>query len=248
MQRATTNFEAANDSRTISDLRDDLRDLASRRLRGKDAETIRIAIQRLDFLDELSGDLKTLRDELAEIEKEHESDLVRFPDQIGKADLGASIFALDAVYRFLLARAPCHNLMLLRGALVEIVIGGSPAAMFHPEDHPKGRRQDVPTVMATKGILAGMMHVQQSTGLSREEAAKWIVEHVSPSLVARISRKPLTARAVTEWLDRYGGKFAEPNAGRKSYLVWSRGEPVSPKKFREITERVAKILLGRKHK
>ena len=41
-----------------------------------------------------------------------------------------------------------------------------------------------------------MMHVQQSTGRTRQEAAEWVVRHISPTLAARISEKPLTPRVV----------------------------------------------------
>jgi hypothetical protein len=52
--------------------------------------------------------------------------------------------------------------------------------------------------------------------MSRHQAAKGIADNMSPALASRISRKPITARMVEEWLDRFGGKHAEPNAARKA--------------------------------
>jgi hypothetical protein len=66
--------------------------------------------------------------------------------------------------------------------------------MFLPLERTNGRRPDVPTVMAAKGMLAAAMHRQQAAGLTRDAAARWFVEHTSPTLAARISGKPLTRR------------------------------------------------------
>jgi hypothetical protein len=171
MQRTAVNHASANDRRALSAICDDLQCLTKKQLRGRDVDTVRAAIQELKFLDRIRGDLECLGDELAKIEKEHDSDLAHFPDQVGKTDLASCTFALDAACRFLSLLVPCHNLTLLKDALYQLVAGGSPPAMFHPEDHPKGRRPDVPNLMAAKGILAGMMHVQQSTGMPRKVAA-----------------------------------------------------------------------------
>ena len=62
--------------------------------------------------------------------------------------------------------------------------------MFHPEDHPKGRRADAPLIVGAKGTVAAMMHVQQSTGLTRQEAAEWVVRHISPTLVCTENLDP----------------------------------------------------------
>ena len=174
------------------------------------------------------------------------SESAKFPDQIGKVDLPACILALDAVLKFLFMRVVSRNLGMLYDALVEIVVGASPAAMFHPEEHPQGRRSDAPLIKGAKGTVAAMMHVQQSTGMTRQEAAEWVVRHISPTLAARISGKPLTSRMVEEWLDRFGGEFAEHDFGREQYLLWIEHDPVSGERLREITDSMAKRLPGRK--
>jgi len=97
-------------------------------------------------------------------------------------------------------------------------------------------------LVAIKGALAGIMHVQQSAGMSREEAVKFVARNIAPRLAIQLSRKPLKPRTVEEWLDGYGGKFAEKSADRKGYLTWSRREAVTAEKLREITERMANTL------
>jgi hypothetical protein len=216
MKKAAGRSAPAKKRREVSTLRAALEKLAKKKLRGRDAETARDAINELRLLASMKEDLQTLGHELDEIENEHGSEAKKFPDQIGKVDLSACTFALDAVHRFLLRRVPTQIIALLKDGLLEIVTGASPpAAMFHPEEHPAGSRSDAHSIMAAKGILAGLMHVQQSTGMSRQEAAEWIVGNVSPTLAARISRKPLTARVVQEWLNRFGGKLGEKGVSRK---------------------------------
>ena len=217
-----------------------------KKLRGRDAKTIQAAVRELGDFRKLKEDLQTLGDALIDIENEHESESAKFSDQIGKVDLPACILALDAVFKFLHFRVVSRNLQMLRDALVEIAVGASPAAMFYPEKHPKGRRLDAPLIMGAKGTVAAIMHVQQLTGMSRPGAAEWIVRHISPRLAARISRKPLTPRMIEEWLDRFGGDYAEHNLGRDNYLLWIEHDPVSPQQFREITDSMAKRLPGRK--
>jgi hypothetical protein len=82
------------------------------------------------------------------------------------------------------------------------------------------------------------MHRQQCAGMSRHQAAKWIANNMSPRLAARVSRTPVTARMVEEWLDRFGGKHAEASAARDAYRVWSQPLPfpLTKQKFRTMTE------------
>ena len=232
---------------SLSVLCDDLERVA-KKLRGRDAKIIRSALQALGEHGGFKEDLRSLGRELLELETEHEFETNKFPEQMGKVDLGACICALEAVIEFLADRVVSRNLVHLRSALLEIAAGASPAAMFQPEEHGRGRRVDAPLVVKAKGMLAGMMQVQQSVGMSRQEAAEWIVRNVSPKLATRISSKPLTARMVEEWLDRFGGTFGEEGIGRESYLLWSAHDPVSPQRFGEITEHFSKQLLARKPK
>ena len=220
----------------------------SQTLSRPDAATIDAALALLGVHRRTTEDLKVLAEKLMEIETQHESDSTAFPDQIGKTDLAACIMALDAVIEFLDLRVYSLKLVILRKALLDIVRGASPAAMFQPEQHDRGRPLDSPLVLEAKGMLAAMMEVQQNTGMSRQQAAEWIVKNVSPRLAAQISSKPLTPRTVEEWLDRYGGKSGEKGIARESYLLWRRHDPVDPKRFREITEDRAKRLPSRKPK
>ena len=78
--------------------------------------------------------------------------------------------------------------------------------MLRPQGKNRGRRADVSSVLVLKGILAGLMHRQQRAGLSRYQAAKWIADNMSPKLASVISRQPISAGMVEEWLDRFGGQ------------------------------------------
>ena len=248
MPRARPKLKANDDYRTDSEICDDLEKLTRKKLQGREVETIRAAIERLTRFGEIGVELTILNFELAKIDKVHEVEEANDPYEKGKIELVASALALKEVCSFLSMIAPSHSLTLLQNALAELVLGGAPAAMFAPLNDLNNRPPDSPSVMAVKGALAGMMHIQQSAGMSREQAAHWIARNISPNLVVRISRKPISARSVEEWLDRYGGDFAANNAGRKSYCTWSRGEAVSAAKFRDITERMAKELPARKPK
>ncbi len=246
MSKEAKTFPRAKDPPGKSKLRKALGILAKKKLHGHDSEIALAAVQELRSVEQVRRDLAFLGDELAEIQRLHERALASHPGETGETDLVTCAMALNAVCRFLSVLVPCHDLMLLRDGLQLLVAGGATPAMFHPLNRARGRRTDAPSIMAAKGILAGMMHVQQSAGMSRENAAKWILKNTSPTLAARISGKPLTPRMIEEWLDRYGGAFPADNAGSKSYQVWNRGEPVSATKFREITEKIARIFPIRK--
>ena len=101
----------------------------------------------------------------------------------------------------------------------------------------RGRPHDVSLVLGLKGILAGLMEQKQREGMSRQEAARWIADNTPPKLAARISRKPITARMVKEWRDRFGGKQGERGPARKAYLVWSRdSDQLTKQDFKTITK------------
>ena len=100
----------------------------------------------------------------------------------------------------------------------------------------RGRRPDVSLVLGLKGILAGLMERKQREGMTREEAARWIADNTPPKLAARISRKPITARSVEEWRDRFGGKHGPQDTARKAYLVWSQeSSQLTKKDFKRIS-------------
>jgi|GEM_PF-5694343 hypothetical protein len=246
MSKEAKTFPRAKNPPAISELCKALRILAKKKLRGHDSEIVLAAVQELRRIEKVRRDLTFLGDELAEIERLHERALASYPGETGETDLVMCTMALNSVCDFLSVLVPCHNLTLLRDGLQVLLADRATPAMFHPLNRPKGRPVDAPSIMAAKGILAGMMHVQQLAGMSRENAAKWIIKNISPTLATRISGKPLTPRMIEEWLDRYGGAFPGNNPGGKSYQVWSRGEPVSPAKSRNITEKIARIFPVRK--
>jgi hypothetical protein len=239
-------YDAAEDTRTVSELCDDLIVMAALKLIGPDGQTIHAAIRQLEHLRALRGEIDLLRFELAHIDTIHELDEANDPGEKGKIELVAAAAAVNEVRKFLSLIAPSHSLELLQRALADLVAGGTIAAMFSPLEETSNRRPDPPSVMSLKGALAGIMHCQQGAGMSREQAARLVARNISPKLVARISNRPISARTVEEWLDRFGGDHAENNAGRRSFLIWSRGEASSAIKIREITERMANDMPARK--
>jgi hypothetical protein len=217
----------------------------------KDAGTIKEALELLDYLERLQWSVDTLWDELDDNSVLHAKNLVQFSDYEHVVDLSAAVGAIDVVINFLRS-SPSESLSTadrlkrfkifkdLGQALLDLLDGGAPAPMLRPQSKGSGRRADVSSVLAIKGVLAGLMHRQQHGGMSRPEAAKWIADNMSPKLASRISRKPITARMVEEWLDRFGGKYSEQDAGRKAYLVWSREDPpLTKERFKAITKRIA---------
>jgi hypothetical protein len=219
---------------------------------GKGAKTIKEALELLDYLELLQGSVDDLWYELADNSATRAKSLARFPDDKHGSDLLAAFLAVDAVIDFLrfspnqsLSTADRHKRLKilgeLRQALLDLVEGGAPT-MLRPQLKDRGRRADVSSVLGLKGVLAGLMHCQQRAGMSRHQAAKWIADNMSPKLASRISRKPITARMVEEWLDRFGGKHADQNAARGAYLAWSQSWeslPLTKAKFKAMTERIA---------
>jgi hypothetical protein len=196
----------------------------------KRARTIDEALDLFDYFELLQDSVDDLWDELADNHTSHKKNLARSPDDKGRWDLLAAVFAVDTVIDFLRS-SPSNSLSLtdrrqrskslgqLRQALIELSEGGVPAPMLRSQGKNGGRRADVSLVLSMKGALAGFMYRQQHAGMSRSQAAKWIADNMSPKLAARISRKPITARMVEEWLDRFGGKHAEEGAGRKALAL-----------------------------
>jgi hypothetical protein len=229
----------------LSRLHDDLERLAKKH-RGRDGKVVTHALESLREHIKTTEDLRTLARKLIEIENEHESESKNFPDHIGKVDLSAAFMALEVLLDFLRGRVVSRNIGHLRNALIEIIVGAAPAAMLQPEKHDSGRRAQAPKVQEAKGMLAGIMEVQLSTGMSRQQAAQWVARHVSPEMGQKISNKPVTARMIEEWRDKYGGAHGENGIARDSYLLWRNFYSPTPQRFREITEYKAKGLLARK--
>jgi hypothetical protein len=222
-----------------------LRSFANKKLQKRDAEAVHAAIEKLTLFQKLRSEIRQLVVDLQEIELEHQASAVQYPAQLGEIDLAASTLALNAVLKFL-RPVPSRNLTILHDALVEMISGASPPAMFRPMRRKSGRRPDALSITAAKGTLAGLMQSQMSTGMSRGEAAQWIARNIDPLLASRISAKALSPRVVEEWLDRFGGDHAEHNVGREKYLLWREHDPVDPKRLREITHSIALKMPSRK--
>jgi hypothetical protein len=217
----------------------------------KGAKTVKEALELFDYFELLQDSVDRLWDDLADNAAFRVQNLSRFSEDKQACDLFAAVLAVNAVIDFLrfsptrsLSIVDRHNRLKifdeLRQALLDLGEGGAPAQMLRPQPKNRGRRADVPSVLSLKGVLAGLMHCQQRAGMSRHQAAKWIADNMSPKLAERISRKPITARMVEEWLDRFGGKYAEQDAGRKAYLLWSQDfRPLTKQLFKTITERLA---------
>ena len=219
----------------------------------KGSKTIKEALELLDHIELLQWSVDQLWEDLDDNRALHAKNLARFSNDKPGCDQVAAAFALDAVISFLRS-SPSNSpsdiigdrrkrfkiLDELRQALLDLSEGSAPAPMLRPQGKNRGRRADVSSVLVLKGILAGLMHRQQRAGLSRYQAAKWIADNMSPKLASVISRQPISAGMVEEWLDRFGSKHAEKNAARKAYLVWSQGDssPLTKKLFKTITERI----------
>jgi hypothetical protein len=238
-------FAIGDDDFELSKLCRRLQSFANKKLKKRDEEAIHAAIEKLTQFQKLNFDFRQLVVDLQAIDLRHQADAVQYPDQSGEIDLAASTLALYAVLKFL-RPISSRNLATLQDALVEMISGASPAAMFRPMQRKRGRRPDALTVTAAKGTLAGMMQSQVSSGMSREEAAIWIVRNISPLLASRISTKVLSPRVVEEWLDRYGGDHAEHNVGREKYLLWRQHDPVDSKRLSEITHSIGLNMPARK--
>jgi hypothetical protein len=221
-----------------------------RRTSGKGVKTINDALELLAYFDLLQDSVDDLWNDLLENNAFHLKNLARFSDDKHGCDLVAAVLAVDAVLTFL-QFSPSMSLSVadrskrfkilvkLRQGLLVLSEGGPPAPMLRPRSSGSGRRADVSLVLAMKGVLAGLMQRQMRAGMTREKAAKWIADNTSPKLAARISRQPITARMVEEWLDRFGGKHANPDIARRTYLVWSQGDgPLTKARFKAITERI----------
>jgi hypothetical protein len=235
------------DTWTEEELRDELRRI-QKKLRGPDAEIVEAVLSELESLASIRRDLFFLEHDLAEADDFHEAPELRDdPDARGKVELVAAALAIKAVRSFLLCRVrSTRSLELLGKALMDLIDSGILPSMFYPLRNFGSRPPDPNSIIAFKGALAGMMHVQQRAGMSRKVAAEFLARNIAPRLAAQLSRMPVTARMIVGWLERYGGKFGEEGVGRKFYKNWSQGEPVSAQKCREITERMAKTLPARK--
>jgi hypothetical protein len=92
----------------------------------------------------------------------------------------------------------------------------------------KNRPIDSPATQMAKGMLAAAAQVRHtSAGISRKEAASWVLRHTAPELLRCISRKPMKERTVIEWIDRYSDKHTSLGFGETEFSGWTRHFAVS---------------------
>jgi hypothetical protein len=221
---------------------------------AKDEEDLLKELERLSpehsYFQSLQDAVDELWDNLSDNSKRHASYLIQFPSNRSDCDLVAAAGALRVVLDFLRSsptnsldhsdRLSCFRILEeLQRALVDLLEGSAPAPILRSRKKRSGRRADVSSTLTLKGIIAGLMQSKIRAGMTRAQAANWIVQNMSPKLAERISTKRVTPRMVEEWLDRFGGKHGEQNAARKAYKVWSQNSPTLTKqKFKKITERL----------
>ena len=161
----------------------------------KGSKTIKEALELLDHIELLQWSVDELWEDLDDNRALHAKNLARFSNDKPGCDQVAAVFALIAVINFLRS-SPSNSpatawgdrrkrfkiLDEFRQALLDLSEVSAPAPMLRPQRKGSGRRADVSSIPALKGILAGLMHCQQRAGMSRRQAAKWIVDNMAPSL------------------------------------------------------------------
>jgi len=140
----------------------------------------------MDILDELLtlfDDLRTTLERIdaeqeefaAELQRDSEIMESNFPDQ-ATIELFSAIRVLEEVFKTLERRAVSSNaLERLHKALLALVHDSSPPGMLMPTQRTNGPI-DSPATQIAKGMLAAAAHVRQkSKGVSRTEAASWVL-------------------------------------------------------------------------
>jgi hypothetical protein len=203
------------------------------------------ALGRQGALPALLSDLDWLGWQLSGIDEQLFRDLAEFPSQRGRSELAGAIFAAKAVTRFLRYHAPSEALCLLEKALSQLALGSRPAMLSPPQD--SGRPPEAGLLQAVKGIIAGLTHVQQTSGMDRKQATAWIARNISPELQACLAKKPIKRATIEEWLARYGGANPPDDPGGRAFKIWSRpySSPLTAEKFQAITSDLARMLPAR---
>jgi hypothetical protein len=141
-------------------------------------------------------------------------------DEPAEADRDAAQLALTAVVAFFLDYGiESEPLVRLLGELAALSEGSLPSAMLTPV--PKShRRPTPPTVEGIKGRLAAIMKYQQSVGMSRKEAARWVITHMPTKMRNQLGS--IAPSTVDSWLTKWGGdRGATYGSGREGYLHMS---------------------------
>jgi hypothetical protein len=168
----------------------------------------------------VTSSLNTMCNQLLKIDEAREAEIARPPDgvnrltQIADADTYAAICALEAVKEFVWAEAPynftrplfkAHALSLLQRALSDLLLGEPAAAMLRPiKLADGGRPRTTRAAQEFQGAIAGLARRQQLAGMTRDEAAKWVVKHTPEAVRSQFSPKPLTVRSIKQWQDKFG--------------------------------------------
>jgi len=163
------------------------------------------------------GALRLLGETLAAIERRREQRIAR-GDDTAEVDRETAQLALTAIVAFCEGHGiQSRPLVRLLGELMALTAGASPSPMLAPTA-TRHRRPDAPMIEGLKGRLAAIMAFRQEAGMTRKEAADWVVRHAPAKLKRRL---PLASRAALDaWLVKWGGaRGATPGAGREGYLA-----------------------------
>ena len=231
-------------------LEDRLREV-TRRSAVRDRKTIQEAAVELEALSELDLDVDELELRIKQIEKWRVQEHAKYPDaeNVLATDRLAAAKCLQEIVYFLDKRAPSESVRKLHVALSQLALGGATPPLLQPVKIPKGRRPDTPQVISIKGMLAAFAACKQREGLTRNQAARWIVANTSPELSRRISEKKISASTVEEWLARYGGEHPPDDHGGAAYRHWTETQdpgPLTKSFFQTLTAYLAEGLPPRK--
>jgi hypothetical protein len=230
-----------NSVRQFTEAIEELHTIA-RRCAKRDAIALNVLIGDMRPFQAIVEDIDWLRFDLRKFDALLRKGPPPSASQDESAELVFALLALAAVSRFLNKYAPSRSIELLKAALSQVSEGSRPT-MFRGRKG-SGRPSESQSIHQVKGVLAGLMYVKQRSGMRRGEAAAWIARNIPRELASRLSPKPITIRALLEWLDRYGGKHPPRDPGGRAFRVWSRPPPtpLTVQKFKEIMTGIAEWI------
>ena len=134
---------------------------------------------------------------------------------------------LDAVRRHIGHDAPVDNPELITTYVRQIEVRRTEIAIsLMNEENASEDEKDNPLVLTVpwsktphriKGRLAAIMEFRQQAGLTRKQAAEWVVRHLPPKMKRRLGS--ITSATVESWLVKWGGeRGAASGNGREGYL------------------------------
>jgi hypothetical protein len=191
------------------------------------------------------GALRLLADTLATLERRREQRIAR-GDDAAEVDRDTAQLALTAVVAFCEGHGiESRPLVRLLGDLMALTAGASPSPMLTPAA-TRHRRPDAPMIEGLKGRLAAIMAFRQDAGMTRKEAADWVVRHAPAKLKRHL---PLASPAALDaWLVKWGGaRGATPGAGREGYLAMRailKARQPTEQQLKEVMGVLAKTLVG----